>query len=98
MVKSVVLACERPLTPGTLLVTVKFCEMIRALLVWSRSQVYGSAPSALTWWMVTDITVPFCTWVTAPAARAFSVFSPTSMLPVNSVRPHSLTKFDAIST
>jgi hypothetical protein len=31
MLKSCVLAWERPLTPGTLLVTVKFCEMIPAL-------------------------------------------------------------------
>ena len=47
--------------------------------------------------MVTVMRVPALTLVTAPAARAFSVFSPTSMLPVNSVRPHSFTMFAEIS-
>jgi hypothetical protein len=47
--------------------------------------------------MVTVISVPALTWVTALAASAFSVFSPTSMFPVNSVLPHSLTMFASIS-
>ena len=47
--------------------------------------------------MVTVIDVPFLTDVTCLAASAFSVFSPTSMLPVNSVLPHSLTTFAEIS-
>lgn len=47
--------------------------------------------------MVTEIFEPALTWVTCLAARAFSVFSPMSMLPVSSVRPHSLTTLLAIS-
>ena len=47
--------------------------------------------------MVTVISVPLLTCVTAPAAMAFSVFSPMSMFPANSVRPHSLTMLAAIS-
>lgn len=100
MLKSWVLAWEKPLAPGTLLVTVRGVWPVtpRLLPVGSMSQVYGPAPSALTWWMVTVIWVPAVTLVTAPAARAFSVFSPTSMLPAISVRPHSLTTLVRISS
>lgn len=56
----------------------------------SRSQVNGPSPVALTVLIVMVTVLPLVTWVTWFAARAFSVFSPISMLPP-AVRPHSLT-------
>lgn len=47
--------------------------------------------------MVTLSCDPAWTCVTAPAASAFSVFSPMSMFPDSSVRPHSFTTLAAIS-
>lgn len=51
----------------------------------------------LTWWIVTVMTVPAETDVTRLAANSFSVCSPTSMLPLISVRPHEFTMFCVIS-
>lgn len=67
------------------------------LPVSSMSQVKGPVPLALRWSMVSFTLLPFVTCVTAPAASAFSVFSPTSMLPPTRVRPHSLTTLVVIS-
>lgn len=99
MLKSCVLACEKPFTPGTLLVTCNGVWPVAPMEfpVGSMSQLKGPAPSALTWWIVTVSWLPALTCVTALAARAFSVFSPTSILPEISVLPHSLTTLAVIS-
>lgn len=49
MLKSSVLACERPLTPGTLLVTVRFCDMTPVLpVILSVRGVWKSRMGSLT--------------------------------------------------
>lgn len=68
-----------------------------AFEVWSKSHVYGPVPLALTWLIVTFNLPPCVTFVTSSEAKASSVFSPISMLPFASVRPHSLTTLAEIS-
>jgi len=97
MLKSWALACDRPFAPGMLFVTFRVWLMMPPLDVMSMSQMYGQAPSALTWLRVTVTSLPASTCVTWLAARAFSVFAPMSTLPASSVRPHLLPMLASIS-
>lgn len=68
-----------------------------AFPVGSRSHVYGPAPSALTWSILTVTVLPLVTDVTVLLANWSSVLAPMSILPASKVRPHSLTTLAEIS-
>lgn len=74
------------------------CPVACALLVWSISHVYGPTPFEPPCCITTLTVLPFVTEVMVLAANCVSVFSPMSMFPLSSVRPHSLTIFLLISS